>query len=243
MTMRIRLFIGFLILLISAQAQEEYLKGRDFWTTSFSAYSSFSPFTPVRPDTCVLYITGDTICSGYVENPNTGFNQSFSIVPGLVTVVKIPHEHIMSSFHSFSFADTTMPTGLHIVSNKNVLVYQMTNLNALNTNFNSTTNKIVVQKTPIWPTQLFNSYAHYYNTNSYTKPFGLIATADSTVVNVYENDIPILQRSLQKGDFQAVYLNNSTPYSEIKIETLDNSKLLPQLETPGALIELLNKEL
>lgn len=31
--------------------------------------------------------------------------------------------------------------------------------------------------------------------------------------------------------------------SEIKIETLDNSKLLPQLETPGALIELLNKEL
>ncbi|HNY63304.1 MAG TPA: hypothetical protein PKL91_06340, partial [Bacteroidales bacterium] len=87
-----RLSIAILLTLsfLSLQAQELTNAGREFWVTS-----SKNILSDVMPDSALIYIMGDTLCTGYIENPNTSFYQTFTVVPDSVLVIAIPKEDIM----------------------------------------------------------------------------------------------------------------------------------------------------
>ena len=74
--------IGLLASAMFSFCQEEYLKGTDFWTTNIiNPTQSGTSWIPI-PDSCVFYIYGDSICTGYVENPCSGFYGPRGIVRG-----------------------------------------------------------------------------------------------------------------------------------------------------------------
>src|SRR5690554_3882245 len=121
LSIAIFLFLSFL----SLQAQELTNAGREFWVTS-----SKNIFSDIAPDSALIYIMGDTLCTGYIENPNTSFYQTFTVVPDSVLVIGVPKEDILCNV-TYSFTDTTRSIeakGIYIKAEKNVHVYLQTNI-------------------------------------------------------------------------------------------------------------------
>jgi hypothetical protein len=122
-----RLSIAILLTLsfLSLPAQELTNAGREFWVTS-----SKNIFSDIAPDSALIYIMGDTLCTGYIENPNTSFYQTFTVVPDSVLVIGVPKEDILCNV-TYSFTDTTRSIeakGIYIKAEKNVFVYLQTNI-------------------------------------------------------------------------------------------------------------------
>ncbi len=186
--------MGFLLLTIVSTAQEEYLKGREFWTTSISR------FLYIQNDTCLLYIMGDTASTGYVENPNTGFYTTFSVTPGVTTEVKIPRSDLCMSLPNYwtnQDFDTVLPIGVHIVTDRPVCVVQLTKHNDW-----------VVRKDIVKPLSLqskislhlVNGCFMWTDDCAHVYPFHVMATEDSTFVSIYKNNTDVSHRLLQKGE-------------------------------------------
>ena len=99
--------------LCAQQPHEQTNAGTDFWVTDVVA-SFFAPdeiadnleqtFTDFEfflhtpdsyADTAVILIVGNSPCSGYAENVNTGWRTDFLVTPGALTEIKVPEEEIM----------------------------------------------------------------------------------------------------------------------------------------------------
>ena len=46
-------------------------------------------------DTAYILIVGNSSCSGYAENPNTGWHYDFTVEPDHITEIKVPEEEVM----------------------------------------------------------------------------------------------------------------------------------------------------
>ncbi len=184
----------FLILTLAASAQEEYLKGRDFWTTSGCVLHK----TFLGEDTCLLYIVGDTACTGYVENPNTNYYQPFSVVPGTITEVKVPSQHSMMRVlpnNVFTEIDTVQSRGIHIVTSKYVFVSQLTKVIVGGTPF-------ILVKDRVKPSYLQSSSIYFPDTECLCPPdpFHVMAMEDSTEISILRSNTVVSRHILQKGD-------------------------------------------
>ena len=115
LSLRVLVFILFGFLSVSnCYAQLFTNSGTDFWFA----------FTETRDRANALYwvnITSNENASGTVEIPGTGFTQNFTVVPGQVVEVRIPSTDaniLGSAIH--------VNRGVHVTSNKDVVVFAVT---------------------------------------------------------------------------------------------------------------------
>ena len=181
-----RLSIAILLTLsfLSLQAQELTNAGREFWVTSSKTFLS-----DVVPDSALIYIMGDTLCTGYIENPNTSFHQTFTVVPDSVLVIAVPKDEIMCNVSDNPF-DTTHSVelkGVYIKTEKNVYVYLQTNIaDTLRFSNHRRTAKVPIPPFSIFSTEI--SLKDFRNTfgNVCLHVLLIIATEDNTTLFVPE---------------------------------------------------------
>ncbi|MGI5822086.1 MAG: gliding motility-associated C-terminal domain-containing protein, partial [Bacteroidales bacterium] len=160
--------------------------GREFWVTS-----SKNIFSDIAPDSALIYIMGDTLCTGYIENPNTSFYQTFTVVPDSVLVIGVPKEDILCNV-TYSFTDTTRSIeakGIYIKAEKNVHVYLQTNI----IDSIGILNSQRTAKVPIPPLSIFSTDVNLrgFQSTSYSSLLSIllvIATEDNTTLFVPELD-------------------------------------------------------
>ncbi len=147
-----RLSIAILLTLsfLSLPAQELTNAGREFWVTS-----SKNIFSDIAPDSALIYIMGDTLCTGYIENPNTSFYQTFTVVPDSVLVIAVPKEEIMCNVPDDpdDTAHSVESKGVYIKTEKNIYVYLQTNV----ADSISGSNSLRTAKVPIPPLPIFST--------------------------------------------------------------------------------------
>ena len=189
---------------VCSSAQEDMLKGREFWISSqIFCQSSYSNLY----DSAVVFIFGDTACTGFIENPHTGYYQTFSVVPNTMTSVKIPTEQISSYLTSLN--DTVTGLSVCVKTTANVSVYfqgfsfisqQLNNLMHRPFFFN-------VPKIPILPKEQY--YTSYYgNLLQLGDQVNVIATEDNTLLNYTVNNIQ-RQITLNRGDVFTVNIEEN----------------------------------
>src|SRR5574344_2434059 len=112
---------------------EQTNAGTDFWITSMimprvpperSAYMDISDLLYGNniPDTAVVSLVGATACTGYATNPHTGWRVNFTVLPNIVTKIKIPKDVIICN-HTAGIQQK----GVHLHTDSNVFAYLETN--------------------------------------------------------------------------------------------------------------------
>lgn len=202
MKKRCEIAIILILSFLSLQAQEQTNAGREFWVTS-----SVNSYSDIMPDSALIYIIGDTLCTGYIENPNTSFYRNFTVFPDSVLVITIPKDDIMCTV-SNDILDTNRSVeskGVYIHTEKNVYVYLQTNYaDSIRTFSNKQTAKVPVLPLSIFSTEL--RLRDFQNSHGYYLPVILIiAIEDNTTLYVPEiyygsfNTSPF-SVTLQKGE-------------------------------------------
>ena len=142
-------------------AQSTDYLGRDFWFTSIDNNFAFGQ------DSAVLYLVGDTACTGYVENPNSSYYKTFNISPGAVTIVMIPSSEIQSSQIEPTASPIVENTGIHLSVTHYIYAFLQTH--NLDSSFYSNLNYVYVhtKKCPLIPVHHLSDhiYCNTYNTN------------------------------------------------------------------------------
>ena len=222
----------FLLLTLTISAQDEYLKGRDFWTTSSvlsydSALFTSSPQYDILylPDTCVLYVMGDTVCNGYVENPNTGFYQTFAVTPGVLTKLKIPSEHGMWALSNQwtnpeTSRDTIFPSGIHVATSHSILLYQLCNMPRFVNAEGGLCTPMSNQKLRVLPMHLYGS--NHSHAQHHDMGCVVIATEDSSLVTIRVAGNVESQRILRKGETLILKYSRNIAYRTVHIESSEN---------------------
>ena len=237
-----RLSIAILLTLsfLSLQAQELTNAGREFWVTS-----SVNLYSDIMPDSALIYIIGDTPCTGYIENPNTSFYQTFTVVPDSVLVIAVPKDEIMCNVPtaiSYDTSRTIEQKGVYINSTQDVFVYMQTNcvdsVLYIDTALYATYGKQSV-KLPIIPLNLHSSevrlndpYSFVNTSANGTNCMMIIATENNTVLHVptFHNSNGSIytfpfDTTLQKGEVLYFPLSLSFhPNDTNKIITTSNCK-------------------
>ena len=107
-------------------AQSHSMSGRDFWVIISP------PLTPnyeLCSDSLALYIIGDTAAVGTVENEHFGFHHDFQVVPGQVTLLKIPLSEVIFDYPDINFPDCysysvcSSYRGVRVCSTHNIFLY------------------------------------------------------------------------------------------------------------------------
>ena len=156
-----------LILIILAHllpAQSVTTLGTDFWVTFMKARN-----TDTIPS-LTLIIAGRNSCTGHVENPNTGWQEDFSVTEGNVTNIAIPLEQ---AYTTALGAPTNK--GLHITSTDTISVFA--------SNYQSA----IFDISNVYPTAaLMDDYLvqGYRGAYGLSSEFVVVATEDNTKVKV-----------------------------------------------------------
>ncbi len=152
--------------------QSQSISGRDFWVMMAERQSCFA-----ASDTIVLYILGDTLSEGTVDNDHYDYHNSFQVIPGQVTLLKIPSYMIM--FDNTVQNGNTSFRGVWVHSSHNIFLYAQNLLTVPDTSMPTASSSCV-----IWRNTGFE--LNYY----YMSP--LMVTRFSS------EKIPILPVSFQK---------------------------------------------
>lgn len=224
--MKFMIALSLILLSVCSLAQNGGYAGRDFWMTSSGNYYTNSQ------DSAVLYIVGDTICLGVLENPNTSYSETFSILPNQVTIIKIPNSEIQNPIpdNGTQYVSPSADKGVHLTTTRNVYAYLQNSfyevyLDTLLYYYDGR-----VKKCPILPTSLLTCNLPLFPMNrggsqvpNTLRPVYIIATEDTTIVTIQYVDgscgSPIL---LNKG--QVIYVADELAGSNRIKAILSNCK-------------------
>lgn len=142
-----RCLLNFLLMMCIAlslcaqQPHEQTNAGTDFWVTDvvasfFADADAMDYYQQIHAnfefylhnpddyaDTAVILIVGNSPCSGYAENVNTGWHTNFSVTPGMVTEIKVPEEEIMCYINQ-----GVQQKGIYVHTESEVYAYFITRL-------------------------------------------------------------------------------------------------------------------
>ena len=172
------LLIWTILLPLCALAQEGY-SGRDFWVTSLK-YIGLN-----RLDSVPLYLVGDSLCTGYVENPNTSFYETFSVVPGVPTIIKIPQSEIQYDQNQPSI----QAKGVHISAFRNIYAYLQNFVIDSIDNFNNTSYHFHSKKIPLFPVQMLTDNLTCLYRGASAGFYIVVAIEDGTLLT-YDHQSP-----------------------------------------------------
>lgn len=185
--MKFKFFLSIMLIAVCSFAQNSGYAGRDFWMTSSGNYYTNSQ------DSAVLYIVSDTICSGVLENPNTSYFETFSILPNQVNIIKIPNSEIQNPMpdNDTQCATSCFDKGVHLTTSRNVYVYLQNSLYEFYLDTTLYYYNGRVKKCPIIPTSLLTSNLSSFPLNregiyslNILRPMYVIATEDTTVITI-----------------------------------------------------------
>ena len=110
----------------SAFAIGEAISGRDFWLLEsflWVYWSNTDQYLNLSEDTALLYIVGDTACTGYLENSYFNYHQDFSVVPNMPTIVKVPRWLLL-----FNYNSSVIPNSSSVISNMGLFIHAERNI-------------------------------------------------------------------------------------------------------------------
>ena len=99
------------VLCRNLSAQNESISGRDFWVNLPYDYN----------DTVTFYAIGDTATFGTIDNEHYNYHLDFQIVPGQVTLVRIPASLLV--FDALPQCYNVSFRGVRIRSSNNIFLY------------------------------------------------------------------------------------------------------------------------
>ena len=94
---------------VSAQTQN--ISGKDFWVILFNDEG--------LSDTILFYALSDTLANGSVDNEHYGFHVDFQVIPGELTLLKIPASMIQTGVPYLAVSNK----GVRIRSSSNIFLY------------------------------------------------------------------------------------------------------------------------
>lgn len=167
-------------------AQQSYYAGTDFWIMA-------KPPQHNLDSAIIVYVCGDTACTGYVENPQDGYHLCFTVTPDSTRRLYLDTIHFLSSY------SPPVYMGVHIHTSRPVYVYTKTpSAYGIDMNF----------KCPIFPTNCYNSEIRVVDLSvpSGVCFLALLATEDNTVIHVpnIPNIISECTFNLQKGQITTI---------------------------------------
>ena len=99
-------------------AQNQSISGRDFWVMLRSWWPE------VQSDTVLFYALGDTAATGTIENEHYNYHIDFQVIPGQLTLIKIPAVWLVFDAGSVNFESySTSFRGVRIHSSHNIFLY------------------------------------------------------------------------------------------------------------------------
>jgi len=108
--------VCFISIPFTLSSQELSHSGKDFWFAFPQTNDGVDPGTSY-----ILNIASEVPTSGTISIPGKGYQKNFSVVPGLVTKVKLPNQ-----FAVVMTNETIENQGINIVSNDDIVVYAHT---------------------------------------------------------------------------------------------------------------------
>ena len=163
---------------ISAQYE-----GKEFWYTQgrrlVTDYICQGDTTSFQNDTILVYVLGETACTGYIENPASSFHIDFTIQPGILTTLKIPADEI-TLISSPSYTNPVQHGKSFVLRTTAPVQAWAQTTNDFNYNPCREGNAI---KTPLYPNEgFYQSFLHSYRQSVALSNLVIIATEDGTVI-------------------------------------------------------------
>ncbi len=153
------------LLFIFSNSHAQISKGKDFWF-------GFTQNYYLQTGEMRVYITSETLCSGMISSPLQGWSQTFTVTPGISTLVVVPY-NIGENLNS----DVIETKALHVTTTECVSVFahyyqQFTSDAAVIFPTNSVGDNYVV-------TSWYNA-----SMNNGNPEFLIVATEDNTNINI-----------------------------------------------------------
>ena len=100
--------LGFTFGNLSAQNE-----GKEFWfTDGFLGRQNMHLYPDQSLDSAIIYVLGQTYCTGYVENPYTSYLVDFEVQPGVMTKIMVPEEEMTPLLNYGDFAVAGFPSSI-----------------------------------------------------------------------------------------------------------------------------------
>ena len=204
MKTRLLIFLSWFCLgftMVSLPAQNE---GKEFWFTDGMAGCALAYYYPNQAlDSAIIYVLGQTYCTGYIENPYTSYHVDFEVHPGVMTKVMVPEEEMTPILNFWDFVTAEYPSsvlqGGSIVIRTTQKVqawvqtfnsyFQPDDWNAFITGFQRYTG--CANKIALYPTDMHST--NYHPHGIFNILLFVIATEDNTQLYL-ENDTVMLNQ-------------------------------------------------
>ena len=100
--------LGFTFGNLSAQNE-----GKEFWfTDGLLGRQNMHLYPDQSLDSAIIYVLGQTYCTGYVENPYTSYLVDFEVQPGVMTKIMVPEEEMTPLLNYGDFAVAGFPSSI-----------------------------------------------------------------------------------------------------------------------------------
>ena len=100
--------MGFTFGNLSAQNE-----GKEFWfTDGLLGRQNMHLYPDQSLDSAIIYVLGQTYCTGYVENPYTSYHVDFAVQPGVMTKIMVPEEEMTPFLNYGDFAAAGFPASV-----------------------------------------------------------------------------------------------------------------------------------
>ena len=147
------IIIFFSISLLSTGLLQAQLEGKEFWYTMGGRYLKYricdGDTTAYNNDSLIVYILGETACTGYIENPATSYHVDFSVQPGGLTTIKVPDYEVSDTVINFSL---TSP----VLQGKSIVIHTTENVQVwaqIPNYYNGICNEGYAEKTRLYPVE------------------------------------------------------------------------------------------
>ena len=87
-------------------------EGKEFWYTDGFLYDYFESTSSEPLDSAIIYVLGQTYCTGYIENPFSSYHVDFEVQPGVMTKVMIPEEVMSPLNYNYIPSSGGMPSAV-----------------------------------------------------------------------------------------------------------------------------------
>lgn len=183
---------------------------RDYWTGTYND-TVYDHYNDPYPDTAVIFVMGKLACEGYVENPQTGYREDFTVAPFEITEIRVPENQIMGNYFVYQFSSIILNKGIYLHTEEEVYVFMQSNLNYYDTNqWWGSRHIFYIGKMQILPIENFSDEL-IISQHPHNLHYLFIATEDDTEISVSIDGelLPQFSTSLNKGEIFAFCFNDS----------------------------------
>ena len=191
------MFFAFVILLYipNLSAQNE---GKEFWFTDgmLGCHNTYS-FPNQSLDSAIVYVLGQTYCTGYVENPYTSYHVDFEVQPGVMTKVMFPEEEMTFPLNFGDFSVAGWPSSVLqggtvvICTTQKVQVWVQTYNSPYQPEYPIQGYRGCAFKRALCPKDMYPT--HYNNSWIPSWPIFVIATEDNTQLYLENGSVTLNQ--------------------------------------------------